>query len=165
VAGDRACGKARPLLASFYSLGRGEGKAGRASAPDNAVTTSAESNKLRVTRTWLYPLRLLYLADVSTYSADVVAALSAVLAWHTRPSLLPRPRVKTKDADRTDSTDFMAGPFLMSISVFFFCFFIALFIVFGSVREIKLVIRIFWVHVNIVYRIAPDMQLLTWLGI
>ena len=58
----------------------------------------------------------------------------------------------------------MAGPFLMSISVFCFCFFIALFIVFGSVREIKLVIRIFWVHVNIVYRIAPDMQLLTWLG-
>ena len=52
MAGDRACGKARPLSASFYSLGRGEGKASRASS-DNAVTTSAESNKVCVTRPWL----------------------------------------------------------------------------------------------------------------
>ena len=41
---------------------------------------------------------------------------------------------------RTDSTDFMVGPFLLSISVFVSSFFITLFL-FGSMRHIKLAIR------------------------
>jgi len=39
---------------------------------------------------------------------------------------------------RTDSTDFMTGPFLLSSSVF--CFFITVFL-FGSVQQIKLATR------------------------
>ena len=41
---------------------------------------------------------------------------------------------------RTDSTDFMTGPFLLSISVVF-SFFIILFRFFGSVRRIELATR------------------------
>jgi len=41
---------------------------------------------------------------------------------------------------RTDSTDFLTGPFLLSSSVFVSSFFITLFL-FGSVRQIKLAVR------------------------
>jgi len=55
---------------------------------------------------------------------------------------------------RTDSTDFMTEPFLLSISVFVFSFFIRP-ILFSLVPYSRLswLFVSFWAHVNIVYRI------------
>jgi len=60
------------------------------------------------------------------------------------------------DSLKTDSTDFMTGPFLLSISVFVFSFFITLSCLVPCGRLSWLFVR-FWAHVNknlIVYRIV-----------
>ena len=53
---------------------------------------------------------------------------------------------------RTDSTDFMIGPFLLSILVFVVSFFIILFCSFRAALSWLLVS--FWAHFNIVHRIV-----------